>query len=329
MSRMDGYRTTSDGDGVTARVRTGLLLIAAIVLAAVSVFFLDAAVRASTEGPRITVVVSSAPGLQPGSTVWVAGRPVGRVLSVGFRPPGPDGENVVIRAVLQRGADRVLRADARAQIRPSGLLGPVVVAIDPGTAGSPPWDLSQPFRSVDRSPDPDSVLVLSDSLNAAGRRLADRTADVRRLLAEGGGSLQRLRADGALWDGIRADAERVRDIRDRLPASSLGRLLSDSVLADRIRRIGDRWAVVAGRPDTALVEPEMSAGLDRTRAALASFGERWSRMSADLDAGEGTAGRALEDGELGRQVELLRARLDALTEALVKNPSLWLRVRVF
>ena len=89
-------------DSERRNVRRGLALVATLVMISLGVFFSDFAIRATAEGERITVYATAAPGLSAGSPVWVAGRPMGRVLSVGFRPPGSPGGNIVVHAVLER-----------------------------------------------------------------------------------------------------------------------------------------------------------------------------------------------------------------------------------
>lgn len=309
------------------RTRIGGLLIAVIAVVSVTVFFLDAIERATSEGPRVTVLAEAAPGLEPGSTVWVAGRPVGRVLSLGFRPPGEvEGGVFIIEAVLQRGIGPILRADASAQIRASGLLEPEIISIDPGTATLPPWDFADTLRTPTDALTEEDLRAMSDTLLRARAALAEDVRELRARIRRGGGTLAALEANPEVLETARAQATRLgRIVEDQLPGGTLARLGSDTLLAARLDRIRERLA----RFDSLPGRRNAIAELERAVGAIDALELRMARLSGRLEAGEGTAGRAFVDGEIARQTALLRARLDSLVVELVRDPSRWLRVRVF
>lgn len=311
--------------GTGGPARAGLLQIGLLVAAAVLVFFLDEIRRATEEGPRVTVVAEAAPGLQPGSDVWVAGRPVGRVLSVRLRPPEADrAEHVVVRAVLHRTTEGVIRADATATIRAADLLEPMVVSVDPGSPGRPPFDFRDTLRAISDRIDQERVLGLADTLRRAGEELARHAADVRREVAGRRGTLVRLREDPRAVAEVTASLRGVLSLMDGFERGTLGRLVGDSSLSRRVARIRDRLTAVAD-PSTAGERETLGSVLTR----LGALGDRIADLSATLERGEGTAGRALLDGELPRQASLLRARLDSVLAELATQPGRWLRVRIF
>ena len=123
-----------------SQARKGAILIGAMILTAGAVFVSDVIERMLVEGPELTVVAPRASELEPGSAVWVAGTPAGRVLEVGFLDPDSPGERLLIRAVLHRDIGRVVREDATAIVRRSGLLAPNVLSVDPGSPEQPPYD---------------------------------------------------------------------------------------------------------------------------------------------------------------------------------------------
>jgi ABC-type transporter Mla subunit MlaD len=88
---------------------------------------------------RLYAVTPHARGILPGSEVWLAGRRVGVVREVGFRPPSTDTALRVLLAldVLAEPAEGIRRA-APVAIRSGGsLIGAPVVAISPGTTALP------------------------------------------------------------------------------------------------------------------------------------------------------------------------------------------------
>lgn len=315
------------GEQRRRRARIGGLLIAGIATVSLAVFFLDAIERATSEGPRVTVQAEAAPGIEPGSTVWVAGRPVGRVLSLGFRPPGEvEGGVFIIEAVLQRGVGPILRADASAKLRASGLLEPEIIAIDPGTATLPPWDFADTLRTPTGALTEEDLRAMSDTLLRARTALAEDVLELRARIRRGGGTLAALEANPEVLETAGAQAARLRRIvEDRIPGGTLARFGSDTLLTARLDRIRERLA----RFDSLPGRRNAFDQLERATSAIDALGLRVALLSERLEAGQGTAGRALVDGEMARQTALLRARLDSLVVELVRDPSRWLRVRVF
>ena len=307
------------------RARVGALLIVLVIGAALAVFFLDALIRLTTEGPRITVITPSAPGVEPGTVVWVAGRDVGRVLSVDFADPERGRERVEIVAVLGRGVERYIRSDARVTIQPGGLLEPVVVVIDPGT-GALPWDIATPLTTAEPGIDPEVLRAMSRTLLASRDSLGAEADRLRSAIRRGGGTLASLAENPDVMKGA---GETVRRARGVLAAATetgtVARLASDTVIEGHLARIRERLA----RLDTLDAQERAVRSFEETSAALEAFQSRVLALSARLDAGEGSAGRWLNDGELGRQFALLQARMDSLTTELAKRPDLWLRVKVF
>jgi len=275
------------------RVRIGFLLIALVVAVSVIVFFIDSLERATVEGPRITVTTPSAPGVEPGTAVWVAGRPVGRAVSLEFRGPGEGPDRIVIDAVLQRGVDEVLRADATVTIQAGALLEPVILAVRPGTGSAPRRDPDLPLRATTEQLDPDSLLALAETLGRAGERLRDQADRTRSVIARSDGTLPLLAEHPDVLAEAGAMLERVNTVvRRELPDGALGKFAQDTLINRRLARIRRRLAGL----DTLHARERAVRSLQETTTALSAFQDRLVRISRRLDEGEGTAGRALRDG---------------------------------
>ncbi|MFQ5679230.1 MAG: MlaD family protein [Gemmatimonadota bacterium] len=308
-------------------MRPGLAVLAGIAAAALAIFFLDEAERAAQEGPRLVVLTEAAPELEPGSTVWVAGRPAGRVLSVRFRNPTPGGkENVVIEAVLRRGAASVVRQDAKARIVSSSLLAPMVLSIRPGSPERPPFDFRDTLRSTVSLIDQDRALALMDTLRRtaeAARPLARRLAGEAR---SGSGTLAALRRDELTLPRLEERLERLQSLLAPEGEGSLARFLADTALALGLERTTAslrRWSATLDSVRTAGTDAaEIAAVLERLEGRLAEMQSRAAQ-------GYGTLGRTLHDPAILEQVELLQARLAAARSEVLANPFRYLRVRLF
>lgn len=304
----------------------GLLILAALAAVSTTVFFLDSIRRAVAEGPEIVVLAAEARGLTPGADVWVAGSPSGRVTRVVFDDPeGPPEGRVVIHATLHRAAVPFLRSDAGATIGSSALLAPVVLKLDPGKPVNGPFDFADTLE-VPTLRSTDHLLSLARAGRGAVDSLTSLAGALSAKMSEGRGSVARLRSDTALMERLArmsADAGAVsvalaadQALPARLAADSLGVTLA--AVAGSLRGPGaeERAAETTG------AVRDLAARLDRISAGL-------ERLDRGLRAGRGTAGRAMHDDEIARQMEALQARMDSLKVELRREPGRWLRLRLF
>ena len=325
-------RTDLTSDAARTRARRGLVLIACAIVLSAAISVIELIVRATLEGPRITALAHSAEGLGPGSAVWVAGRSVGRVLSVSFQPPeesdrdGPFESHVIIDAVIDRVAEPILRADATADVRPSDLVAPVVLSVNPGSGSAPPWNYADTLRASGPPIDPETVMALADSLLQAVRALEVDASEARDVLGSDQGSLARFREDPGTLAGLQGSLESLAELLQRdLQRSSLVGLATDTLVSAAARRVQERLATWEAAPQMA----SAVQNLETTLEALDTVMSRLSAITERLHRGEGTAGRALMDEEIRRQLAALRTAAAGLAEDLGYNPSRWLRVRVF
>lgn len=319
-----GSSSPSSGpsEAARSRVRTGAALIAGLAAALAAVFFSDVVLRELSRGPELTVTAAEARDLEPGSSVWIAGVPAGRVTSVRFREAGRgDGDPVLVRAVLLENAAGVLRADASAQIRASALLAPAVLDLDPGRSGRP-FDPGDTLRA-EPGPDREEIRARADSLAGAIAALAPLADSLRVRLEDGPGTLAALRRDEALRADLRRAGGRLLALTEDAPRGSAAKLARDTATraalgraADRLHRLTDRSGEGAFRADSAA-------------RALGGVLDRLERLGRRLDAGRGTAGRLLRDRALERERRRFEAKMDSLRAELLADPLRWLRFRLF
>lgn len=307
------------------QLRLGAAILVLLGVAAAAVFFVDSLERELSEGPQLYVEAASAGGVEVGSDVWIAGIRAGRVEAVRLERPGSGHGPVLIQAVLERGAARLLRADASASLRASALLAPDVVALDPGT------EVGRPFRFEDTLVARPALrvaelLARADTLRARLHRLApDGRALVSRL-ENGPGTLASFRAHPGRLDSLRMDLARSRRLALASGGGTAVRILRDTALRREAHRVRARIAAFAA-PGGPLARSR------RERAALSatldSLRHRKRLLDARLAEGRGTAGRVLHDRAIQRERALFRARMDSVRTELFAHPLRWLRFALF
>lgn len=326
MSTMDGRRGRAPS---WRSLRVGVSLLAGLGLLVVAVFFLDALRREVTEGPRLVVTTGEARDLVVGSEVWVAGVPAGRVTALRFRSPGARGGRVLVDAVLEPGAGGELRADASATIRASALLAPAVLSIDPGHSPEGSYDFGDTLAARPEVT-PREVMARVDGLHARLRRLRPRGRELARRLEGGPGTLASLRRHPDVLRRLSRDARGTEALTRAARGGTARRLLADTALLERARSVTRRLEEIQAAGGTSGPGDRGASGRTRALAAvLDSLDRRARALEEGLAAGRGTAGRALHDRAIERELSLMRARVDSLRSALLADPLRWFRFRPF
>jgi len=307
------------------QVRLGAILLTVLVLASGMVFFLDAVQRELAEGPHLVVEASSAQGLEVGGDVWIAGVVAGRVESIRLERPHDGRGPVLIGAVLEPGAGRILRADAIASLRASSLMAPTVLSLDPGR------DVDRTFRwgdTLQARPElsVEEIMARADTLHTRLHRLAPEGRALVRRLEEGPGTLAALRDHPERLRRLAADLDRTRELALAAPGGTAARILRDAALRRQAHRLRARLGSMTG-PDGVL------ARSGRERAALSatldSLRGRAQVVETRLAEGRGTAGRVLHDRAIQQERARFRARMDSVKAELIADPLRWLRFALF
>jgi len=262
-----------------------------------------------------TVMLRSAGGLEEGDNVFVAGRRIGSVAKLEYRPRTDPDERIVATIVLDEPVDLTDAYSVR--VAQGSPLGGMELQIEPGLGPSvvPP---TQPLRGE----------LVSNGLDAVGDLFGDEgiKEDVRGILRgvreavdrlnAGESTLGKLFAEPALYDETLAAVESLRSTLDAIARgeSVFGRLAHDRSLGDRTVEIVDDLGQVA----------DNLAGIDGLVPRLindSELGEQGGRivgdvaaLTGDLRAGKGAAGALLADAAVADDLRRITAGFADLAE---------------
>jgi ABC-type transporter Mla subunit MlaD len=289
-------------------LRIGMIAAVGVVAVALAVLLFAQVGAVRGETFQLFLRTASARGLMKGSEVWVGGQRVGRVLSVRFLPPAGEGRDALLveMEVIER-SRRAIRHDSRAEVRPgTNFIAAPVVAIDPGTVGSPIVTEGDTILSHAQT----DLQATAARFGEAARAFPAVMADVKRVnqqLRSPGGTIG---AFGSERGGVELAAVRARS--ERIAASlnqrrgTLGRMLNER------GRLMARAEIVLARADSIqqlVGSPEKAMGRFRRDSTLQTIVSdvqaELSIVRAMLQGAQGTAGRVVRDS----------AVVEALTEA--------------
>lgn len=227
---------------------------------------------------HVFILTDHAPGVLPGTEVWIAGEKVGLVNSIKFRPTSTDtSRRVIIETEILSKFMPQVRQNSSADLRPGGnLIGSPVVYISPATTASPE------LRSGDTI-NTKSVGIIKDvgenvtQLVSRLTVLADSTSKTIALLNSEAGAVGAFTRNGL---------PRIASV-----SGTLARLLGQA-------RHGNGTAGLITRGD-------LGARLSRVMAAKDSITEL-------MTSGNGTLGRFHRDSTLSPTIGRLRAEVDSL-----------------
>ena len=289
-------------------LRIGIAAAIAVAAASLGVLFFArvGAIRGDTFA--LFLRAGSARGLMKGSEVWVGGQKVGRVTDITFLPPaGPKADALLVEMEVLERHRHAIRRDSRTELKPgSSFIAALVVAISPGSAGSPVVGENDTLRAEAQG----DVEAITSRFGEATKLLPPVMADVKRVsqqLRNPGGTIG---AFGSERGAVELKA--VRERGGRLAASlsrgrgTLGRLLGGRgqlmARAEQALARADSVQQLFGSPDVAVGRFRRDTTL---KTAVADIKRELSKVRAMLTEAEGTAGRVTKD----------RAIIEALMEA--------------
>ncbi len=262
-------------------LKTGVIAFVAIVGFALSILLFARVGALHGDTTSIFVVTDDAPGVLPGTEVWLSGQKVGLVKDIHFRPVTTDTlERLAIHLQILSDQMHFIRKDAWADIRPGGnLIGSPVVFISSGTSKVGPLNEGDTLKEISTGmmrPVGDRVTALVTRLGM----LTDSGGKVLRLLQSQAGTAGHLVGSG--WPKVTRQTDEI------------------ARLATRATRGEGSLAL--------LLNGDLGVKVARIRAAKDS-------ITALMTTGRGNVGRFRKDSTLMKQVSHLQGELDSLKSA--------------
>jgi phospholipid/cholesterol/gamma-HCH transport system substrate-binding protein len=333
-----------------SELKIGVLVIAAISIAALTVFLLTGGKGFFWQRYHLKTRFTNVAGLKPGSPVRLAGVEVGDVDAVDLA----GNEVEVVFQVNKIYRDRITTTSV-AKLGSVSLLGESAVDIAPSGSGTPipewgyvpqgrtPAQLSDITDSASQGVNELTGLIhdLRSGRGTVGKLMTDEQlyADLNRFVAaanqltdgirQGRGTLGRLTTDPKAADALEASLKNIEDMTRQLNAGegSLGKLLHDDSFSRSLTSATTNLDTLVDK----LNRGEGTAGKLITDPAvfnqLNSVTQRLDQLVTSLNAGDGTAGRLLKDKQLYENMTAAVADFRTLIENNNKDPRKYLNIR--
>jgi len=334
-----------------SELKVGVVTIAAIGIAALTIFLLTGERGFFWQRYNLKVRFGNVAGLNPGSSVRLAGVVVGSVDEISLVD---DQVDVVVQ--INRAFGRRITTNSVARLGSVSLLGESAVDITPSSTGTPipewgyvpagrtPAQLSDMTDQASRGLDELTSLLhdvrtgrgtigkfmTDEQLYADLHRFVGSATDLTEGLKRGNGTIGRLLRDPKAADALERSLKNVEEVTRRINAGegSLGKLLQDERFLRSLAAARSSFETLAGK----LNRSEGTAGKLINDPALFerlnSVTQRLDQLVTRLNDGEGTAGRLLKDRQLYENMNGAVADLRSLITDIRKDPKKFLTVRI-
>ncbi len=334
-----------------AELKIGVLMIAAIGIAVLTVFLLTGGKGFFWQRYHLKSRFTNVAGLKPGSPVRLAGVDVGDVDAVDL-----SGDQVdVVFQVNRIYRDRIT-TDSVAKLGSVSLLGESAVDISPAGTGTPipEWgyvpqgkapaqlsditdqanqgvaELTGLIHDIRTGRGTVGKLMTDDQLYADLNRFVTSANALTAGIQQGKGTLGRLVTDPKAAEALEASLKNIEEMTRQLNAGegSLGKLLKDDSFSRSLGSATNNLDTLVAK----LNRGEGTAGKLITDPALFNqlnaVTQSLNQLVTSLNSGDGTMGRLLKDKQLYENMNGAVADIRTLIANINKDPRRYLNIRV-
>jgi len=316
-----------------ARLRVGLLAIAAMVILAVVIILITGDTPLFEGHATIYTYMNDATGLTEGAPATLNGIAIGKVTAVELSGSSDPQHIVRVTMEIQSRFMRSIPDDSKTELTAPNLLGTKFVNINKGTS-------SNPVKPNGTLPGLDTrgfedVVKQSYGVLTSLQGVVDRADRIVGLIESGKGSIGKLLVDETLYNRILAIADETQKILVTLNSNqgSLGKMINDPTLYNdlhtslgRVDTLLEGLQQGEGTAGKLLKDPTVYNDLQKSMADL-------RQIIGDMNAGKGTAGKLLKNDELANQLSATLTRINSILDRvnsgegtlgqLLVNPQLY------
>ncbi|MBV8817831.1 MAG: MCE family protein [Acidobacteriaceae bacterium] len=306
-----------------ARLRVGLLAVAAMIIIAILVFLITGTANPFSTKTDVFTYMNDAATLAQGAPVNLNGIPIGKVKSVTIS--GNKDPQRIIRIDMEIPAHQLssIPMDSIASISAANVLGTKFINIKMGKSAQSvrPGGEVQSLNTAEFEDVVQQGYTVLSSLQA----IVNKANQVIDQIVSGHGSIGKLLVDETLYNHLMQIVDSVQQLTNALnsPKGTLGKVIYDPELYNQVKgsldRVDSLLKDLEGGQGTAgklLKDPALYNDSQKTINDVDQVVKQLHQLTADLNAGKGTAGKLLKSDELHRQVLVTLGKVDTVMDKL-------------
>ena len=299
-----------------AKLKVGLMTLAALVVLGVLIFQLTGDQNLFADKVKIYTLMDDSAALAPGSPVRLNGILIGEVQDVTLSGESKPGRIIRIHMEVDQDKLRLIPKDSIAAISAENVLGTKFINIKKGQ--SPEHVQAGGEIAALDTREFDEVVQQGYSLLTSLQGILKRVDAIVQTVEVGQGSIGKLLKDEELYNRLLAMVSEGQKITAALSTDrgTIGKLIYDDALYNDVRG-------TLARLDTVVLDLQQGKGTagkflkdealyNESRQTIAEL----RTLVADLNAGKGTAGKLLKSEELHTQIRGTLGKVDLLIDKI-------------
>ncbi len=286
-----------------SQLKVGLLGLAALFFITLLIFLLTGNMSWFEKDAPLSVYVSDAAGLTPGSPVRINGIQAGTVKNVQLSGETNPQRIIKINFVVDQDMLKQIPVDSIASISSDNLLGSTkFLSINKGK--TPTTIQSGATMKSANTQEFQQLVQQGFGVLDSAQAILQKIEDIVGQIEVGKGTIGKLLVDETMYNSLQATVNQVQLLATTLNSKTgtIGHLINDNTLYDqaqgvitRIDQITQGLQQGQGSAGMFLKDPKMYDDLDKSINQL-------NTILANLNAGKGTAGQLLNDDKIARQI---------------------------
>jgi len=299
-----------------ARLRVGIMALAAMVILAVLIFFITGNTHIFARHATLYSYLADAASLTNGAPVNLNGIPIGRVSDI--RLSGLADPQKIVKIAMEVDADKLsaIPVDSQTSITAANVLGTQFISIKKGASATHVQD-HDTLPSLNTAEFQD-VVAQGYAVLTALQGIVQRADRIVGLVEAGKGSIGKLLVDETLYNHALDVVSSVQQLANALNSDkgTIGKLIFDPELYNQVRAELTRFDDIMqglqqgqGTAGKLLKDPKLYDDLHKSVTQI-------NALLADLNAGKGTAGKLLKSDELSNQIQTTIGKLDLILDKI-------------
>ncbi|MDZ7625938.1 MAG: MlaD family protein [Ignavibacteriaceae bacterium] len=252
------------------KIKLGIFVSLGLVALIIAIYFIGAKQLLFTSTFRLTAVFQDVGGLQPGNNVRLSGINIGTIEGIGLI----SDTTVIVDIVIDEKSRKFIKKDAIATIGAEGLIGNKALIINPGTGGKEIIENNDRIQTAQPIDIDDIMLSLKTTIDNTAMITGD-LASISKNIESGKGTIGRLMMDQTWRQNLESTIINLKD-------GSVG-----------FRTFMEK----TNELDSMLVR------LNKTIDNTASITYDLSRITNNIQSGEGMIGKLLMDQTMGQNLD--------------------------
>lgn len=299
------------GKSTSQKIRVGIFVVVGTILLISALYFIGSRQQMFSKNIKLYAVFENVNGLLLGNNVRYSGINVGTVTSIDMKEVG----KITVEMLVAEKSAYFIKKDAVASISSDGLVGSMVVNIEPGIeqegAGVVAGDFIQAYDGV-------STADMMKTLNKTNENAALLTEDllkITNLIVAGKGTMGALVSDSLMAKDIKQSAEELR----KMTSGATQAIDRINAIISKINYDESAAAVILSDPAAANQIRTLFANLETSSKDVNAMTKNLDDYINEIKSGKGALNHITQDENFVKQIDSTMIQVKEASEKLNQN----------